>query len=114
MLGDHLSANLGYLYENVVAQVIASFGKSLCYHTWTPSGKTRAYEVDFLLADKAKVAAIEVKSSNVNNHKSSEEFAATYSRTTSRRILFLQKDVSNEGMLELKPIYLAPAVIADL
>lgn len=114
LLGDSLKSNLGYLYENAMAQIISSRGRNLYYHTWIPKGKSHAFEVDFLLADKAKLAVIEAKSSNVNNHKSIDEFSKKYSKVVSRRILFSQKDVSNKGMLELKPLYLAPVIIGNI
>lgn len=114
LLGDNLSANLGYLYENAVAQVIVSSGRSLYYHTWTPKGKSHPCEVDFLLPDRVKIAAIEVKSSNVNNHTSINEFGKKYSKVVSRQILFSQKDVSRSGALELEPLYLSPAIIAGI
>lgn len=34
LLADKLPANLGYLYENLVAQMIAASGRELFYHTW--------------------------------------------------------------------------------
>lgn len=74
--------------------------------------KKRPYEVDFLVSDNNKIIPIEVKSSNINNHKSIDEFAKKYSSVISRRILFSQKDINNEGMLELMPIYLAPIIIS--
>lgn len=111
LLSDNLSANLGYLYENAVAQIIASSGRGLYYHTWTPEGKSHSREVDFLLPDKAKIAVVEVKSSNVNNHTSINEFGEKYSKVVSTRILFSQKDASHDGSLKLRPLYLAPAII---
>lgn len=114
LLSDRLPANLGYLYENAVAQTIASLGKNLYYHSWTPQDKSHAYEVDFLLADKTKLVAIEVKSSHINNHRSIDAFAKKYSGVIARRILFSQKDLSHAGMLELKPLYLAPCVLEEL
>lgn len=110
LLGDNFRANLYYLYENVIAQIIASSGKNLYYHGWRPKGKNHSYEVDFLLTDKTRVAAVEVKSSNVNNHKPIDEFAARYSQLISRRILS-QKDISKREMLELQPLYLALVII---
>ncbi len=114
LLGDSLSANLGYLYENAVAQIIATSGRNLFYHSWTPKGKSHPYEVDFLLPDRAKIAAIEVKSSNVNNHTSINEFAKKYSKVVSRQILFSQKDIAHSGALRLEPLYLAPLIIAAI
>jgi len=37
LLSDKLPANLGYLYENLVAQMIAASGRELYYHTWKNS-----------------------------------------------------------------------------
>ena len=34
LLSDKLPANLGYLYENLAAQMIAASGRELYYHTW--------------------------------------------------------------------------------
>ena len=33
LLSDKLSANLGYLYENIVAQMLAANGNELFYYT---------------------------------------------------------------------------------
>ncbi len=114
LLSDSLSADLGYLYENAMAQILASSGKNLYYHTWTPKGKSRPYEIDFLVKERTKIIPIEVKSSNNNNHKSIDEFSKKYSKAISRRILFSQKDISHKDMLELKPLYLAPVIINNL
>ena len=52
LLSDKLPANLGYLYENLVAQMIAASGRELFYHTWEKNGSTHYYEVDFLISQK--------------------------------------------------------------
>jgi len=114
LLSDKLDADLGYLYENAVAQIIRANGRELYYHTWKPENKSHNYEIDFLIASKMKIVPIEVKSSNINNHKSIEAFSEKYSSVVSRRIMFSQKDVGNKEMLELKPIYLAPVIISEL
>ena len=62
LLADKLPANLGYLYENLVAQMITSTGRELYYHTWEKKGSTHYYEIDFLISNGSKVSAIEVKS----------------------------------------------------
>lgn len=49
LLNDKLDANLGYVYENAVAQAVASAGNKLFYYTWEASGN-HFYEVDFLLS----------------------------------------------------------------
>jgi len=111
LLSDKLEADLGYMYENAVAQIIRANGRAVYYHTWTPEGASHAYEVDFLLTDKTKIIPIEVKSSAVNSHKSMDAFCEKYSHVISRRWLFSQKDIGHQGMLEFKPIYLAPILM---
>ena len=114
LLSDKLEANLGYLYENAVAQIIKSNDFDLYYHTWYEEDKSHSYEIDFLVSNGNKIIPIEVKSSNINNHKSIIEFSKKYSSSVSRRILFSQHDISNDGMLEIKPLYLAPIIIDNL
>ncbi len=84
------------------------------YHYWKEEGKVHPYEIDFLVTDGAKIVPIEVKSSNHNNHKSINKFCKKYSSSISRRIMFSQKDVSKDGMLELKPIYFSPMFFKSL
>ena len=110
LLSDKLEANLGYLYENAVAQIIRANDYELYFHTWTEKDKSHSYEVDFLVSEGNKIIPIEVKSSNINNHKSIIEFSKKYSSCISRRILFSQHDISNDGMLELKPMYLVSII----
>lgn len=114
MLSDKLDANFGYLYENAIAQIIVSQGKNLYYHTWQKDKSTHYFEIDFLLASKGKIVPIEVKSSSVKNHKSMDAFAEKYSKIILRRLLFSQKDIGHDGMLELKPFYIAPLTIGEL
>ena len=58
LLSDKLDANLGYPYENVAAQMIIASGNKLFYHTWKKADMTHDYEIDFLLASKAKLVPI--------------------------------------------------------
>ena len=111
LLSDKLDADLGYMYENAVAQIIRASGREAYYHTWTPEGSSHSYEVDFLLTDKTKLIPVEVKSSDTRIHKSMDAFCEKYSGVISRRILFSQKDVGHQGMLECKPVYLAPIIL---
>ncbi|MBQ8142874.1 MAG: ATP-binding protein [Bacilli bacterium] len=114
LLGDKLEANLGYIYENAVAQIINSYGRELLYHTWKNENQTHPYEIDFLIDNQSKLIPIEVKSSEVNNHKSINEFSKKYSSRISRRVLFSQSDISHDEMLELKPLYLLPQFLKEL
>ncbi len=114
LLSDNLPADLGYLYENAVAQVIASTDKMLYYHTWRKEGSTHNYEVDFILTSKSKLVPVEVKSSGIGEHKSITEFCKKYSQHVSDRILLSQKDVGNKEALKLYPIYMLPFVLEEL
>jgi predicted AAA+ superfamily ATPase len=113
-LSDSLPADLGYLYENAVAQVIAASERSLYYHTWEKKNSSHYYEVDFLIASKTKIVPIEVKSSGIGKHESITEFQKKYSKHVSKEILLSQKDIGNSEMLKLYPIYMLPFLIEDL
>lgn len=108
LLSDKLPANLGYLYENLVAQIIAASGRELYYHTWEKSGSTHYYEVDFLISDGSKIDALEIKSSGTGKHESIKEFCRKFSQNINRAYLISQKDSGNEENLLLKPFYLVP------
>lgn len=114
LLSDNLSADLGYLYENVVAQAIRASGRELYYHIWKKEGSSHYYEIDFLLTSKNKVVPIEVKSSAIRNHKSMDDFAVKYSKCIGERYLLSSKDVGKIGTLKLKPIYMIPFLLKDL
>ena len=108
LLSDKLPANLGYLYENLVAQMIAAAGRELYYHTWEKSGSTHYYEVDFLISDGSKIDALEIKSSGSGKHESINEFRKKFSQNINKAYLISQKDVGSEENLLLKPFYLVP------
>lgn len=114
LLGDKLSADLGYLYENAVAQMITATGRSAYYHTWEKENSTHYYEVDFLLQDKDKLLPLEVKSSATKKHESIDVFCKKYSQYVSQAILLSQKDVGKDNNLNLKPIYMLPFIMEEL
>jgi len=111
LLSDKLPANLGYLYENLVAQMIAASGRELFYHTWEKNGSTHYYEVDFLISKGSKINAFEVKSSGTGKHESIKEFSKKFSQNVNKVYLISQKDVGREEHLLLKPFYFMPFLI---
>ena len=111
LLSDKLPANLGFLYENLVAQMIAASGRGLFYHTWEKSGSTHYYEVDFLISEGSKVNAFEIKSSGSGKHESIKVFDKKFSKNVHDIYLLSQKDVGKEENLLLKPFYLMPFLI---
>ena len=108
LLSDKLPANLGYLYENLVAQMIAASGRELFYHTWEKNGSAHYYEVDFLISEGSKINAFEIKSSGTGKHESIKEFSKKYSQNVNKVYLISQKDVGREENLLLKPFYFIP------
>ncbi len=108
MLSHKLPANLGYLYENAVAQVVASSDRELYYHTWEKENSTHYYEIDFLLSKGTKVSAIEVKSSGLGEFKSLKRFKEKFSKSVAQTILLSQKDMKHEWGIDFLPIYMAP------
>ena len=111
MLSDKLPANLGYLYENLIDQMIAASGRELYYHTWEKKGSTHYYEVDFLISEGSKVNAFEIKSSGSGKHESIKEFRSKYSQNVNKSYLISQKDVGKEENILLKPFYFMPFLI---
>lgn len=107
LLSDKLSTDLGYVYENVVAQMLRAAGNRLYYHTWpTESGKHN-YEIDFLLSRGTKICPVEVKSSGYRSHLSIDEFCRKYSGRTGSRYLVYTKDLRKDEQLLMVPVYMA-------
>ena len=111
LLSDKLPANLGYLYENLVAQMIAASGRELYYHTWEKKGSTHYYEVDFLISEGSKINVFEIKSSGSGKHESIKEFCKKFSQNMNQAYLISQKDAGKEENLLLKPFYLLPFLV---
>ncbi len=107
LLNDKLSTNLGYVYENIIAQMLASAGNGLFYYTWAKD-KTHNYEIDFLLSRGTKLHPIEVKSSGYNSHTSLDKFCEKYSGVVGRRYLIYTKDVKKDEQTLLLPVYMTP------
>ena len=106
LLSDKLGADLGYVYENVVAQMLKAAGHELYYYTFpTDSGKHN-YEVDFLIADGDKVTPIEVKSSGYKAHASLDAFCRKFSARIKNRYLVYTKDLHKDGDVLYLPVYM--------
>ncbi len=108
LLTDKLSADLGYVYENIVSQMLVATGKKLYYHTWTAADGKKRYEVDFLIPDGSKVSVIEVKSSQSKQHVSIDNFMQKYASRIQRAYLIHGKDLRKDGSLKCLPFYMTP------
>lgn len=106
LLSDKLSADLGYVYENAVAQMLVASGNKLFYHTWQSKTSNHNYEIDFLLSKGTKLWPLEVKSSGYKTHKSLDEFCNKYSEHISNRYLIYTKDYKKDGQTTLLPVML--------
>lgn len=104
LLNGKLQANLGYLYENMVAQILATNGHELYYHTFLNEKTKHNYEIDFLISEKNKVSPIEVKSSGYQTHPSIDAFSKKFSSRIQREILVYTKDYQRIGRLECLPV----------
>lgn len=105
LLNDTLSVNLGYVYENMVAQMLRANGNRLFYYTF-PDGNKHTYEVDFLLSEGSKIIPVEVKSEGYNKHASIDEFCKKYSARVGSRYLIYTKDLRKDEQATLVPIYM--------
>ena len=106
LLSDKLSTDLGYVYENVVAQMLKATGHELYYYTFpTESGKHN-YEVDFLIADGDKVSPVEVKSSGYKAHTSLDAFCMKFSSRIRNKYLVYTKDLRKDGDVLYLPVYM--------
>ena len=104
LLTDKLSADLGYVYENVVAQMLKASGNELYYHTWPTENGKHNYEIDFLLSRGNKICPIEVKSSGYKTHASLDAFQKKFSDLISRRYLVYTKDFRKDADVFMVPV----------
>lgn len=107
LLSDKLPTNLGFLYENLMAQILSSMDRELYYHTWEKTNSTHYYEVDFLISKGTKISAIEVKSSGLGKYESINEFSKKYSQHVLNRYVFSQKDYHQKEGIQFMPMYFA-------
>ena len=107
LLADKLPANLGYVYENLVAQMLVAAGNELFYHTW-PRDEKHYYETDFLLSRGAKICPVEVKSSSSKSHASLDEFCRIYSSRILWRYMVYTKDFAKDQETIMLPAYMVP------
>ena len=109
LLSDKLSANLGFVYENMIAQMLAAAGNALFYYTW-PKDEKHYYEIDFLLSRGTKLCPIEVKSSGYNTHASLNAFCEKFASRIGERYLLYTKDLNKDGPVTLTPAFLTPMI----
>lgn len=106
LMSDKLDANLGYVYENMVAQMLTASGNKLFYYTFPTETGKHNYEIDFLLSRGNKICPIEVKSSGYKRHASLDAFCQKFSSRVLQRYLIYTKDFQKDEQTLFLPVYL--------
>ena len=108
LLSDKLEANLGYVYENVVAQMLIAKGNNLFYYTMGNNSSNHLYEIDFLISTGNKICPTEVKSGNYRCHKSLDQFCEKFGSRIGNKYLVHTKDYKWENGINYIPVYMLP------
>ena len=108
LLSDKLEANLGYIYENAVAQMLVAKGNNLFYYTMGNNSSNHLYEIDFLISTGNKICPIEVKSGNYRCHKSLDQFCDKFRSRIGNKYLVHTKDYKWENGINYIPVYMLP------
>lgn len=106
LLNDKMSTDLGYVYENVVAQMLVAEGNELFYHTFQSKTSHHSHEIDFLLSRDSKICPIEVKSSVYKRHTSFDEFCKKFSSRILHKYIIYTKDMRKEQDIMYLPTYM--------
>ena len=108
LLSDKLDTNLGYIYENAVAQMLTVKGNNLFYYTFGSETSNHLYEIDFLLSSGNKICPMEVKSGNYRSHTSLNLFCDKYSKRIKEKYVVHTKDYKWENGISYLPVYMVP------
>lgn len=109
IMDGKLSINQGMIYENAIAQMITSKGKSLFFYTRYSEEKHRNdIEIDFMLSNDSKtkfrIIPIEVKSGKNYSTTSIEKFRCIYKHRISDSFVIHPKNLSvSDGIIKIPP-----------
>ena len=106
LMSDKLDTNLGYVYENMVAQMLTATGNRLFYYTFPTETGKHNYEIDFLLSRGNKICPLEVKSSGYKRHASLDAFCKKFSSRVLQRYIIYTKDLQKDEQTLFLPVYL--------
>lgn len=107
LLSDKLPVDLGYVYENMISQILVAAGHKLFYYSWPTDSGRHNYEIDFLLTNGKKIDPIEVKSSGYKTHASLDAFMDKFSERVGEGYLIYTKDLRREGNIMCMPGFMA-------
>lgn len=108
LLSDKLDANLGYVYENAVAQMLIANGNNLFYYTMESDTSNHLYEIDFLMSKGDKICPLEIKSGDYRAHKSLDVFCNKFSSRVREKYVVHTKDYKWENGIDYIPVYMIP------
>ena len=116
IMNDKLSINQGMLYENMIAQMVASQGRKLYFYTrYNPEKHRNDIEIDFLLTNDDKtryrVFPIEVKSSKNYTTTSLHRFHDIYGKRIAKQYIIHPKTYSVEDGVVKIPPYMFPDML---
>ena len=108
ILFGKLGINEGMIMENIVAQMLRRNGHKLYFYSRNDRERRENHmEIDFLIAERKKIAPIEVKSGSYTVHTSLDKFRRKYSATIGNAYILYAKDVMvKDGIVHL-PVYMA-------
>ena len=115
ILNDKTAESLGYLYENIVAQMLTASGHKLFYHTFPNRSGSKNYAIDFLIARHNKVCPIEVKSGkDYKVHSALDNFMKTPDYNVKNAVvLHSGQKVYQENDITYLPIYYVMFLTGD-
>lgn len=109
---DKVPANLGYLFENAVSQIIVSTNKEPYFYTYQDKESKHSYEIDFIFSKNGKIIPIEVKSSQKSTcHKSLDKFMQKFSNRIDIAYVIHTKDINQFEKIYYVPIYAFPFIL---
>ena len=108
ILFDKLNINEGMLMENIVAQMLRLNRPRLYFYSRSDNlHRENNMEIDFLITEGKKIAAIEVKSSSYRSHSSLDKFRTHFHSVIGNSYILYTKDVMvKDGIIHL-PLYMA-------
>ena len=112
ILFDKLEINEGMILENAVAQALRTKGHKLYFYSrYSKEDNKNTMEIDFIIKEetmtKAKISAIEVKSSKGYTYSSLEKYRTKFSSEVKECYILHTKDLKCEKGYTYLPIYMA-------
>lgn len=106
LLANKLAADVGYLYENIVAQMLVASEHELYYYTFPKDNGKHNYEIDFIISEGHKIMPIEVKSSGYKTHASLDAFYRKFSNRIAEEYLIYSKALEFKDGIRYIPFFM--------